>query len=81
MHTTTLIGFWNVRTMYEQGRITQVIAEMKRYKLAILGINESRWTKSGRMKTPTGETVLYSGREDGSHHEGVAIIMRKEMEK
>ena len=47
--TTTLIGFWNVRTMYEQGRMAQVIAEMKRYKLDILGISESRWTKSGRM--------------------------------
>ena len=25
--------------------------------------------------------VLYSGREDGLHHEGVANIMKKEMEK
>ena len=33
------------------------------------------------MKTTTGETVLYSGREDDSHHEGVAIIIKKEMEK
>ena len=79
--TTTLIGFWNVRTMYEQGRVAQVIAEMKRYKLDILGVSESRWTKSERMKTTTGETVLYSGREDDLHHEGVAIIMKKGMEK
>ena len=79
--TTTLIGFWNVRTMYEQGRVAQVIAEMKRYKLDILGVSESRLTKSGRMKTTTGETVLYSGREDDLHHEGVAIIMKKGMEK
>ena len=57
--TTTLIGFWNVRTMYEQGKVAQVIAEMKRYKLDILGVSESRWTKCGRMKTTTGETVLY----------------------
>ena len=78
--TTTLIGFWNVRTMYEQGRMAQVIAEMKRYKLDILGISESRWSKSGRMKTTTGETVLCSGREDDLHHEGVAIIMKKGME-
>ena len=79
--TTTLIGFWNVRTMYEQGRMAQVIAEMKRYKLDILGVSESRRTKSERMKTTTGETVLYSGREDDLHHEGVAIIMKKGMEK
>ena len=61
--------------------MAQVIAEMKRYKLVILGISKSRWTRSGRMKTTTGDTVLYSGREDYLHHEGVAIIMRKEMEK
>jgi len=54
---------------------------MKRYKLDILGISESKWTKSGRMKTTTGETALYSGREDDSHLEGVAIIMKKGMEK
>ena len=63
--TTKLISFRNVRTMNEQGKMVQVIAEMKRYKLDILGISESRWTRSGRMKTGTGETILYSGREDG----------------
>ena len=30
--TATLIGFWNVRTMYKQGRMVQGITEMKRYK-------------------------------------------------
>ena len=30
--------------MYEQCRVAQVIAEMKRYKLDILGVSESRWT-------------------------------------
>ena len=79
--TTTLIGFWNVRTMCEQGRMAQAIAEIKRYKLDILGVSESRWTKSGGMKTTTGETVLYSGREDDLHHERVVIIMKKGIEK
>ena len=64
-----------------RGQTKQVIAEMNRYKLDILGVSESKWTKSGRMKTTTGETVLYSGREDDLHHEGVAIIMKKGMEK
>ena len=69
--TATLIGLWNVRTMYELGRMAQVIAEMKRHKLDILGImSESRWTKSGTTKTTTGGTVLYFGREDDLHNEG-----------
>ena len=81
--TTTLIGFWNVRTMYELVRMAQVIAEMKRYKLDILGISlsASRWTISGRINTTTGETILYSGREGDLHQGGVAIIMKKGMEK
>ncbi|KAI4885603.1 hypothetical protein NFI96_005381 [Prochilodus magdalenae] len=77
----TRIGFWNVRTMYETGKLTQITAEMRRHKLHILGVSESRWTGSGRVKTQTGETVLYSGREDNQHHQGVAIILRKGTEK
>ena len=46
--TKTRIGFWNpdVRTMYETGKLLKVTAEMRRYKLHILGVNESRWTGS-----------------------------------
>ena len=81
--TTTMIGLWNVIAMYGQAKMEQVIAEKKRDKLDILGISESRWTTSasGRMKTGTRETILYSGREDDLHHKGVAIIMKKGMEK
>ena len=61
--------------------MVQVIAEMKRYKLDILRISEGRWAKSRRMKTTTVERVLYSGREYDSHHKGVAIIMKKRIEK
>ena len=77
----TRIGFWNVRTMYETGKLAQVTHEMRRYNLHILGISECRWTGSGRLRTNTGETVLYSGREDNHHSEGVAIILKKGVEK
>ena len=65
--TTTLIGFWNVRTIYEQGKMAYVIAEMKRCRLDVFGVSESTWTRSWRMKTGTGETIFYSGREDDLH--------------
>ena len=67
--------------MYQTGKLTQVTAEIRRYKLHILGVNESGWTGSGRQTTTTGETALYSGREDSQHHDGVAMIPRKGMEK
>ena len=79
--TKLKIGFWNVQTMYDTGRLAQVTSEMRRYKLDILGISESRWTGSGRLKTATGETVLYSGRDDNLHYEGTAIILREGIEK
>lgn len=69
------VGAWNVRTMYETGRTAQVIKEMRRYKLDILCVSESRWTDSGMIRTSTGEKVIYSGRTDGHHTRGVAIIM------
>ena len=49
--------------------------------LHILGVSESRLTGSGRQTMTTGETVLYSGLKDNHHHEGVAMILRKGMEK
>ena len=75
--TKTRIGFWNVRTMYETGKLAQVTAEMRRYNLHVLGVSESRWIGTGRLKTVSGDTVLYSGRDNELHREGAAIILKK----
>ncbi|XP_061166428.1 craniofacial development protein 2-like [Saccostrea echinata] len=79
--TKLRLGHWNVRTMYEIGKLSQVTSEMRQFNLHVLGVSESRWTGSGKMKTTTGQTVLYSGRDDNLHHEGVAIILRKGVER
>ena len=70
-----------VRRKERRRKLAQVTAETRRYNLHILGISESRWTGSGRYRTNTGEKVLYSGKDDNEHHEGVAVILRKGMEK
>ena len=60
------IGQWNVRTMFETGKCAQVIKEMQRYGISILGVSEMRWNSCGELRVATGETVLYSGMdEDG----------------
>ncbi|RUS92092.1 hypothetical protein EGW08_000116 [Elysia chlorotica] len=46
--TKTRIGTWNIRTLYETGRIAQVSKEMKEYSLKILGLCETRWTGADR---------------------------------
>ena len=68
------LGAWNVRTMCEASKTAQVIIQMKRYGLDILGISECRWTGSGRQVTNDGSVMLYSGHRD-AHIRGVALIV------
>ena len=75
------VGLWNTRTMYQTGMTAQVIGEMKRYRLDILGVSEVRWSGSGKYVAVTGETMYYSGREDGQHRQGVGLILSKEVGK
>jgi len=75
------IASWNVRTMYESGKCHQVLEEMKRYRLDILGISESHWIRFGRKPLGTGEQILYSGREEKPHREGVALIISRQASK
>ena len=77
--TTTVIGAWNVRTMYEAGKAAQIAAEMRNYKLTILGISEARWTGWGQKRLISGEMVLFSGHEedDAPHTLGVAMMLSR----
>ena len=75
------IGTWNVRTMFDTSRTTQVLREMQSYKLHILGVSECRWTGFGQLTMGTGETILYSGRDDDQHMAGVTLILKKGLKK
>nr|CAH8854842.1 unnamed protein product [Trichobilharzia regenti] len=77
MKAKVRMGTWNVRTMYETGKAAQIAAEMRRYRIEVLGICESRWNGTGRCQLPTGETVIVSGHPEDNHEhtEGVAIMM------
>ena len=48
---------------------------MRRYKLDILCVSECRWTDCGSQILSSGEKIIYSGRNDRKHTEGVAIIL------
>ena len=63
----TIIGCWNVRTMYEIGKSAQVAREMKNYRIGALGISKVRWTGFGKTKLSTGESIIFSGRDDTQH--------------
>ena len=36
--------------MFEDGKATQVAAEMKNYNLTVLRVSETRWTGSGQWR-------------------------------
>jgi len=40
------IGTWNVRTLYAANKFTNVIKEMKRLQIDIIGISKTRWLNS-----------------------------------
>ena len=77
----TKIACWNVRTLYQTGKFAQVVREFQNYGLNILGVCEACWTGSGQRALASGHTILYSGRLDGHHTEGVALIMSRKMER
>ena len=63
--------------MYSIGKTAQVTAEIQRYRISVLGVSECRWSGFGRLRTQTGEIILYSGREHDVHQSGVAIVMTR----
>ena len=79
--TQIRIENWNVRTMCTAGKSAQVTRVMNQMKIQIMGISECRWMGAGRMKMGSGETVLYSGRDDDQHMQGVAIMMNQEIHR
>ena len=81
--TTIKIGTWNVRTMFEVGRAQQIANEMNRYKVSLLGISETSWTESGRLRLASGKTILYSGYDDdhARHIHGVGFMLSPETTK
>ena len=66
------IGTWNVRTMRRPGKLANVISEMRRADLDILGLAEVRW-KEGGETTSEGIRILYAGGEENQN--GVAILL------
>ena len=67
------IGSWNVRTLYMQGKLDNLIKESKDMNLDILGVSETRWTGEGTIKYDS-HTFIYSGGND--HQHGVGILCK-----
>ena len=66
------IRTWNVRTLYQAGKLGNAIYEMIKMKLDILGIAERRWTDNGKIRRET-HTIIYSGGHEHKHGDGIMM--------
>ena len=73
----TKIGNRNVRTLYQSGNIAQAAREITRRGISIMGISDTHCIGQGKLKLSEGETIIYSGREDNIHRDGLGILMSK----
>ena len=69
------IGTWNVRTLYQPGKLGNVIQELNHTKIDIMVIAETRWTDTGTI-VKDDYNMMYFGGEN--HKNGVGIILRNE---
>ena len=78
--TFTRVGFWNVRTLNQSGKLAQATKEFDTYNLDMLGMSEVRWKGYDRRHLASGHLFLYSGRND-RHEEGVGLLISRKLSK
>lgn len=74
------VSTWNVQSMYEGGKTHNIIREMTRLNVQIMGISETWWPNTGQLTIQNHE-VYYSGNNDPKHRNGVGIIVTQEIKK
>ncbi|VDO76153.1 unnamed protein product [Schistosoma margrebowiei] len=77
---TLFLSTWNIRTVWKIRKTGQIATEMKRYKLAVLGIRKTHWTQTEQQRLDMGEMLLYSVHEDENvpHTRRIALMLTKE---
>jgi len=65
-------GCWNVRSM--NGKEEELVAEMKKYRLEVVGVSETKVRGNG-LKQIGDVSCVYSGVQEGRAKGGVAILL------
>jgi len=61
-------GTWNVRSLYRAGSLTAAARELARYKLDLVGVQEVRWDRGGKIRAR--DYNFFNGKGNGNHHLG-----------
>ncbi|XP_073824763.1 FERM domain containing isoform X3 [Musca autumnalis] len=77
---TLNIGTWNIRSLYEAGKLNNTIAEMDRLNVDILGVCETWWPNTGDFVSQNAK-IYFSGNSKRNHRNGVGIIVKEHIAK
>jgi len=66
------IGTWNVRSLYMAGSRKAAARELVRYKLDVVGVQEVRWDKGGKVRT--GDKDFFYGKGNEKHQLGSGFL-------
>lgn len=70
------IATWNVKILFATGILDNVVAEMERLKIYVLGLSDTQRPNKGKIKTKNG--VTYStGSTGNTYRYGVVIMVTK----
>ena len=72
------ISTWNVRTLFQKGKLDNVLKEMDRLQIDIMGMSEVRWPGAGSIEK-NGARMIYSGGEKAER--GVGIILSRRVKR
>ena len=75
---TQRIATWNVCTLYQKGQLENVMQEMQRLEIDVLGLSEVRWTDTGSFDKQ-GYHIIWSGGQ--KHEHGVGFIPNSQEQK
>ncbi|KAI5742530.1 hypothetical protein M8J77_008273 [Diaphorina citri] len=73
------IATWNVNTMNQDGKIENLIREMKKNNIDLMGLAEVRWIGEGELIVD-GYKMVYKGAERRKEH-GVGFIYKQNLDK
>jgi len=69
-------GTWNVRSLYRAGSFTATARELATYKLGLVGVQEVRWDREGRVSG--GNRNFFYGRGNENHQLGTGFLYTTE---
>ena len=83
MNIRTRIVTFNIRTLLEPSRLTQLCKEFVTYKLTLLGVCEIRWCEPGEFTTSNSLTILFSGKPSNElpRSSVVGIVLSKQAKR